>query len=212
MPVRTKRIDGPLLGQGRHDPVARAGAEASTDVHADAGSGDDQPGDEQRPLLSGARRVGEVRQDDVHRGADEDGVEDGAEPESLAQRDPAPAPPRTTTSTLTVPMGMPVRSDTPWWSTSHGSRPRSAWTMQANAIAAQDQPEDQGEQPTPDLWPRGNGEQARHGFDANGAPVGCPSQISPSDPLRRLRACSLRRVALRAAGSVRRRARRASPR
>ncbi len=35
------------------------------------------------------------------------------------------------TSTETVPMDSPVRSATPWWKTSHGSRPSPARTMNA---------------------------------------------------------------------------------
>ena len=58
------------------------------------------------------------------------------------------------TSMLTMPMGMPVWSDMPWCSTSHGSSPRSARTMQAKAMPHSTSPIEQPGEPSPDLGPR----------------------------------------------------------
>ena len=45
----------------------------------------------------------------------------------------------TPTKMPTVPIGMPVRSDKPWWNTSHGASPRRACTKQGDAQAEEEQ-------------------------------------------------------------------------
>ena len=46
----------------------------------------------------------------------------------------------TPTTIAEVPIARPVRSETPWWRTSHGGRPRSALTMQAMATPKSTRP------------------------------------------------------------------------
>ena len=55
MPVRTRRIDGPRSARPVMIPSRGSGPEAGADVHADPGTGDDQPGDEQGPLRRAGR-------------------------------------------------------------------------------------------------------------------------------------------------------------
>ncbi len=171
----------PALGDAGHDPVPRAGAEAGADVVPDPGPDEGQAQRQQRHRVARWSlwgRCGTTRSTTVPIVTTLATVPIPIRSRSGIQARRMTKPSRV----VTRPMSSPVRSAMPSCSTFHGSRPKRASTMSANATPHSTSPSIRRGSRRRTSSGGGAAKSLGTAFDATGARPRCPQGFCGSRP------------------------------